>query len=259
MSMEFLLPLFRILVLLFVILRSFAIIGRTKHPVTTGFFAFAMVSTLLSDLYWLTYDLMRPGVRMPFAANEICEWGLFLLLGAAAATIGGGKRVTDRKCLLAAALISAVNAMLWIGWSREWLQDICTGAALCYYLSAVFYGMKRERFFTRKKLLFFGVITLAVLVTQAVSFTLPQDVVKATDILVSVLLLVGAGGLTVYAASALRKKQYAMAYYLWNGVFAWAIFSMYMSAGSIYLIFLAVSVCCNPLLLYALEKEGMSQ
>ena len=46
------------------------------------FFAFAIVALLLSDIYWLAYDILRPDSRMPFAANEIAEWAMFISLGA---------------------------------------------------------------------------------------------------------------------------------------------------------------------------------
>ena len=73
-------------ILLLVFLGTFRLLELEKRDARTVLFAFAVASVLLSNLYWLAYDILRPGTRMPFAANEIGEWALFLLLGAAVRT-----------------------------------------------------------------------------------------------------------------------------------------------------------------------------
>ena len=49
--------------------------GRSVELVS---FTFATAAMLLSLLYWLAFDILYPGQRMPFAANEIAEWAMFL-------------------------------------------------------------------------------------------------------------------------------------------------------------------------------------
>ena len=54
------------------------LVGESARNLTAVFLSFSFGLWLLTDLYWLIYDLMRPEIRMPFAANEIGEAALFL-------------------------------------------------------------------------------------------------------------------------------------------------------------------------------------
>lgn len=54
-----------------------------QQSLTILFFCFAMVSLLLTNVYWLAHSLLRPNMRMPLAANTIGECAVFLLLSAA--------------------------------------------------------------------------------------------------------------------------------------------------------------------------------
>ncbi len=68
---------FQILVLLIVITGSVRLMAAPAADSDTGapdvkkllpvFFTFAMISLLLSDVYYLAYDVLRPDERMPFA------------------------------------------------------------------------------------------------------------------------------------------------------------------------------------------------
>ena len=114
-------------ILLLVFLGTLRLLASEKRDARTVLFAFAVASVLLSNLYWLAYDILRPGTRMPFAANEIGEWALFLLLGAAVRT--QPEAPSAKREVFCAALFTAANVALWIAWSGEWIQDILTGAA----------------------------------------------------------------------------------------------------------------------------------
>ena len=118
MNMEVVFNLIQTAVLLLVFLGTLRLLGSGMREVRTVLFAFAVASVLLSNLYWLAYDILRPGTRMPFAANEIGEWALFLLLGAALNT--QSERMNAKREMLFAALFTAANAALWIAWSGEW-------------------------------------------------------------------------------------------------------------------------------------------
>ena len=76
------LDLVRSIVLFAIFLRASHYLRLGRNKLSIVFFTLAIASILLSDLYWLAYDILRPETRMPFAANEISEWALFLLLGA---------------------------------------------------------------------------------------------------------------------------------------------------------------------------------
>ena len=132
-------------ILLLVFLGTIRLLELEKREARTVLFAFAVASVLLSNLYWLAYDILRPGTRMPFAANEIGEWALFLLLGAAVRTqpeVHSAKRE-----VFCAALFTAANVALWIAWSGEWIQDILTGAAFGYFLCMLAAQLRQEEAF----------------------------------------------------------------------------------------------------------------
>lgn len=94
---------------------------RSMAPV---FFTFALVSLLMSGLYWLAYDLLRPDTRMPFAANEFGEIGGFLLLASALNAVFRGRFADARREIVCAAVFAAASTALWIGWSGEWVEDV---------------------------------------------------------------------------------------------------------------------------------------
>ena len=79
-------------VLIVLCLRSFSF-RRSIAPV---FFTFGLASYLISNVYWVAYDLLRPETRMPFAANEFGEIGLFLLLASTLNTVFRGRFAAAR-------------------------------------------------------------------------------------------------------------------------------------------------------------------
>ena len=48
---------------------SVKLISESERNLTAVFMSFYFALWLLTDLYWLIYDLMRPESRMPFAAS----------------------------------------------------------------------------------------------------------------------------------------------------------------------------------------------
>ena len=121
-------------VLLVVIFRAARLIESSGRSMTAVFFTFAAVSLLVSNLYWIAYDLMRPGTRMPFAANELGEWAAFLLLSTSLLCALRERFGEAGKEMLCAGAFVAASTVLWIAWSGEWIQDILTGAAFGYFL-----------------------------------------------------------------------------------------------------------------------------
>ena len=69
---------------------SVRLIRESGQATPAVFLTFILSLWLLTDLYWVVYDLMRHGSRMPFAANEIGEAAIFLLEGAMLASLAGG-------------------------------------------------------------------------------------------------------------------------------------------------------------------------
>ena len=120
-GIEYLPALIQIVVLIIVLAGVLRMILRDEKNIKAIFFAFAIVASLLSDIYWLAYDILRPFSRMPFAANEIAEWAMFVSLGAVLASDIKAFGVDARKESIFSILFVIANVALWIAWSGEWV------------------------------------------------------------------------------------------------------------------------------------------
>ena len=111
---------------------------------TVTLFLFAMVSLLLVHAYWLSYTLMHPEIRMPFAANEIGEISVFLLLSAMMDSVFREIKVSAKREIIFTIFFSAASVALWIVWTGEWIQDIIDGAAFGYFLCVCVRALKQS-------------------------------------------------------------------------------------------------------------------
>ena len=75
-----------------VIVNTIRLMLKEKTGFLPFMFVLAMVSYLLSDLYWIAYDLLKPDTRMPIACNEIGECAIILLLSAGLDSLIGDKK-----------------------------------------------------------------------------------------------------------------------------------------------------------------------
>lgn len=226
---------------------------RSMAPV---FFTFALVSNLMSLLYWLAYDLLRPDARMPFAANEFGEIGTFLLLASTLNAVFRGRFAQARWEIVCTGLFAAASAAFWIAWSGEWLQDILVGLSFGYLLCVVVRSMKQAAVFSRWEWRLLGAAAGLLLLLQGLTFALPEPWKGRADFCAYALMfLVLAWGFRRLIPALLRRAdpcaQLALALFCWS----WAVSTMYMSADFCYLAASFVSVCCTTLALIALRRE----
>lgn len=253
--MEAVLNLIQTVVLLLVLLGALSLILSGRREVRLVLFAFAVVCALLSNLYWLTYDTLRPEQRMPFAANEIGEWAMFLLLGAAFPV--RSKSPSVKKIMFFAALFSAANAALWIAWSGEWVEDIITGAVFAYFLCNLFGNIKAEEAFPLWEWRLFFVLCPILVAVQMIIFFVPEQSKLPLDLFcyglmfgVAALLLIRAflrlAGRIPGASSAVPEVF---------SFYAWATITLYMSSGAFYTAALLLVTISFPMMLTALKTE----
>ena len=255
MTADVFLNLFETAVLLFVFLGTIRPLVRGGRSLRMVFFAFAVACALLSNFYWLAYDILRPGTRMPFAANEIGEWALFLLLGA---SLRIESRLSHAKWeMLCAALFAAANAALWIAWSGEWVEDILTGAAFGYFLCCLVAMIKQEGAFSVREWRLLGAACLVLIAAQTATFSAPDTMRRPLDLFCYILLFAVAAFLLLRAIWELRSGgQAPLAVCRTFAAFAWGVAAMYMSAGGFYIAALLLTTLCWPMLLLALRKEA---
>ena len=252
MNMEVFAAVFQIAVLAGVLFGTFRLLTAGKGSLRVVFFAFASACVLLSELYWLVYDLLRPETRMPFAANEVCEWALFLLLGASLNADRPALQSSARWEMLGVALFTAANTALWIAWSGEWVQDILTGLCFGYFLCCLAAHMKRDRTFTVMHWRLAGLVCLVLIAAQMATFFVPEAVKQPLELFCYILLFAGAVYLLVRAVLGLRRGVSVCPAF---AALAWVVTTMYMSAGGWYLAALFLCSLCFPLMLLALRKE----
>lgn len=255
MSVEDLLNILQTSVLLFVFLGALRLIKKKKYTVYLVFFAFAVASALLSNLYWFVYDLMRPGTRMPFAANEIGEWALFLMLGASLQT--RSEHRFAKLEMFFAALFATANTALWIAWSGEWVEDILTGVVLGYLLCHLVAEIKQTEVFAKWEWRLVGFSSLILIAAQAGTFFAEDALREPLDLFCYFLLFAMAAYFFVRAFLAFRTQgQTSQTVGRTFVAFAWSVITMYMSADCFYMAALGLTTISFPMMLLALRKEA---
>ena len=254
MNMEVVFNLFFTAMLLLVFLGTLRLLGLEKREARMVLFAFAVASVLLSNLYWLAYDILRPGTRMPFAANESGEWALFLLLGAALNT--QSERLNAKREMLFSALFTAANAALWIAWSGEWVDDILTGAAFGYFLCSLIAQIKLAEVFPVWEWRLLGISCPVIIAAQTAIFFVPEPMKRPLDLFCYCLLFAVAAVFLIRAVRSLGNGERSSSAVLHAfAAYAWTTITQYMSSGWFYITALMLATLCFPMMLLALKKE----
>ena len=246
----------QLLVLTFIIVSSASLLDRRERSVPAVFFMFGMISLLLSDIYWIAYDILRPGTRMPFAANEIAECASFLLLSAAISVVFPESQKGHIPEKLFAVLFGAANTALWIGWSGEWLQDIIVGIVFFYFLYTALSGAREAEILSSGWWKVLGIGCTVLVMMQAATFFTEKRVSTLFDRACYILIL---AGLLLFLILNLRfvKSEYdpckAFAASMLGTVFS--LVSMYMSSGIWYEIALCFSTAMILFMYLAISRE----
>lgn len=229
---------------------------RTEDNLYLIFTAFAYAAALLSDVYYLAHTLLREGMRVPFAANDIADFGLFLMLSVALCSAVGLKRGMLRGVTAAAAVFSLANIALWIGWSGEWVRDIFGGAPFGAFVCVCFCSLYLTNAVSRGERAALWALCAVIVAVETAVFFLPASW-KAPVETVGYLLM-GAVELwfVVRGVLALRPGRSAdAAVSLGFAGYMWISVSMYMADGIPYDIFANLSTPHLLLLLLAIRKK----
>ncbi len=226
---------------------------RSMAPV---FFTFSMVSTLMSAVYWLTFELLRAATRIPFAANLFAEFALFLLLAASLNAVFQARFVRSGAEILCTLLFTAASTALWIAWNGRWLEDLLVGLCFGYLLCVCVRSLKQSRALSGTEWRILGAAALVLLLLQGATFVLPDPWNRAADTAAYVLMFSGLICIFWKLIRGLRLHREP------DGLFALSvscaacsISTMYMSAGILYLLAQCGMICSMPLILLALRRE----
>ena len=219
-------------------------------------FGFAMTCTLLTFSYWFIFDLMYEGKALPFAANELGEWALFLLLGAMLINGIPKRRISLVSELGVMTLFVLVNTTLWIYWNGEWVQDIATGLSLWYLLYALIRQMKYGGKFPKAAWILLGTASFAAVGFQVAAVLCKGSAGGYAEKTGYVFLIAGMAVIFALSAKEIITEQGAQrSVCLSVASLIWCTFGLYMSDGVWYMILLIGSHVAIVLMFLAVRKE----
>ena len=166
-----------------IIIRNARLIGKNSRSITAVFFTLSTCSMLLSYIYWLAYEILRPGIRMPFAANEAGEMAINLLLASVLVTVFGMNKISSYKEAAFGIAFQIACVLLWIGWSGEWVQDILSGLILCYLVFMTVKALIISGAFNRREWQFQGISLGLLAVLQGMTFLLEGNPKVTLDVI----------------------------------------------------------------------------
>ena len=258
---DIILTLIQIMVLVPVIIMFIRISGRSVSKLVPVFFTFAMISYLLSDVYWIVYNYLRPDTREPLTANEIAECAAILLLSATLESlIKDKKHKNDKNKMTAAELAYSVifigaNIALWIIWSGEWVEDILFGIPYIYILYLVIDGIVRTKAMDLKHSLTVLILSLAVLLMLVAALFLTGTLYSVAAAASYVCAYVIFGYLFGKCVGFLCKSDGGVRAILMSaGAFEWSLLVTFMSDGVMYIV-AGAAVTASIILMYLAYKK----
>lgn len=247
----------QIIMLLFLItLTARNIFLKKSNIISNFFYIFALASLLVSDLYWFVFELIRPDVRMPFAANEFGEVAGFLLLASALKSCFRDYDIPGAGYIIVPAVFTAANVALWIGWSGEWLQDIISGLSLGYMICICVFSMKMSNAMNRTEWVVFTAVPFILVLMETLTFFVPENYKTVVDTLCYIIMAVSIVSSLIWnIAYILRKKDNKQLLALAFSVQIWITICMYMSAGGWYIAFTIAAILILPFTYNAIRRE----
>jgi len=229
--------------------------AKNGRSLTAVHLSFCLALWLMGDLYWIVYDLMRPESRMPFAANEIGEAALFLMMAAIINSVMVGVTHPPIAYTIGAVLFSIGNMALWIAWSGEWLQDILIGTVFTWLLYSIVRSLVDLRILSRWQWILLCILCIVLIAGQSLLFFVEDvaGIVIETGVYFTLLI-----GIIIFVyrliLSYREKDEPGKLITISFAMIAWVVLSKYMSEGSAYNVFLLLETLCLPVCFLSVRK-----
>lgn len=248
----------QILVLVPIIFLSAKLMKDGKHGIFPAVFTFAMIGLMLSCLYNSLNTLLTQGDRMPFAADEIAECSMLLLLSAGLESMAKEKeKVAIRELVFSIAFIGA-NIILWIAWSGEWIQDTLFGLPYVYFLYLILRGVRRTNALTSKETLFAMISGSCIMLVSLLLLFLDEDTACVIDNILHIPEFLIIAWLFWKSVLALKKANAGEeALFLSFLCFLWSLLVTYMCGGLCYGLALIINTATLPVMLLAMKKKEL--
>ncbi len=176
--------------------------------VVLGFFLYALICLLLSDLNWAVLITLKPDFRVPFGVGEIADIGTFLLLATMLNEAFHEVKAKTGFVLFLSVVFSLAVIALWIGWAGEWIKSIVGGVAFGYFMCIVIIAVKKAAVLKPVEEVLIGLFAYALLILQSIIFVLPQSMGKKVDILCYIFMGVSCVLLVVKCLTIIRKAAH---------------------------------------------------
>ena len=215
--------------------------SRQRSPIV--FLGFSYAVLLVSNLYWIAYELMTREAIYEFSAIDIASAGLYLLAGASIAMLLDEREGLDLPVFVGSGIYSIGQAVLWVIWTNMWLKDVLGCLPIWYMAYYLVRGLKRIRAFSHVERVALVVVVAAVAALQVGSFVVWDTFGSALDITSGILCLVVYFGLVakLYLTNKAEGIGGKVVGYAFSALL-WALCSMYLMYEPLYSIFLLLSV-----------------
>ena len=238
------------------LVQALRLLRAEKRPLAVVFFLFFAVSSWINDLYWVIYMLMRPDVRLPFAANEVGEIAVILLIASVLNSVFIKRPVSCAKETLCTVLFTAACIGLWIVWSGEWVQDILGGIPFGYMLCVIVRSLKQADVFSRAKWRLIGAASAALIAVEIAIETAPASLNAPLNLVGYCLMFAAAAFFLAEAGKSFWKHDEAdRTLALAAAVLGWSFNAAYMSAGAWYAAAILVETAGFVMFYYAVKRE----
>ena len=259
-SLEAITSIIQICVVLIILISSYRLFGRNTVSMSAVFFLFGVFATLIVGLYWAAYDLLKPEIRMPFAANEFGEAAVFLLFASVITTVFRGELIREREALIFSAAFVAGSMVLWIAWSGEWLQDIIAGVSFGYLLCVTVMALRAADSFSRREWIAIGGSATLLILCQASIFFVPELLKKPIDIFCYIFMFSIMISLFVKCIRSLKEeKTGGNSIALPFACYVWVVSTMYMSSGMWYVAALFAEAMAILLMFIGIRREVLAE
>ena len=248
---------FSLIVTVSIIILSVKKLAETKNKVLSAFFTFAMVSYFMSEVYYFAYNFLIPDTRMPFAANEIAEASMILLLCAVLETTLGKDRKFNIPAFIFSTVFIGINIVFWILWAGEWTKNIIFGLPYIYFLYLLIKGVMKTKAASGKEIIIAVVLITIILIGEAIATATYDTVGPIFEICCFPFMYILWILIFIKTIATLRKedKNQGEAIYLSFTLHIWTMLSMFMSGGIFFNIANILYICVLPLMYLAFKKE----
>ncbi len=245
----------QIVMLALLLALSIRMIDKGGRSLAAVHLSFCLALWLMGDLYWIVYDLMRPESRMPFAANEIGEAAVFLMMAAIINSVMVGVTHPPVVYTIGAVLFGIGNTALWIAWSGEWIQDILIGTVFTWLLYSIVRSFVSLRILSGWQWTLLCMLCIGLIAGQSFLFFVGNIAGTVIETGVYVILLTGIIFFVYRLIQSYKKKdEPGVLLTVAFALIAWVVLGKYMSEGIVYNVFLLLETIILPVCFLSVRK-----